>query len=133
MVRVVLRCQQTNATALALAHQSGNYQHASNGKTGVLVSAGGALLIGGANAIVAFFSGLGAGVYQATLVLFLAVPTSKPDRVEDRLDAALETVLGVLEDYGSLTWDEVERSTLAEKFHGYRITTTAAYSSSEQE
>jgi hypothetical protein len=46
----------------ALAHQQGNYQHASTGKTGVLVAAGGALLIGGANAIVGFFSGMGAGI-----------------------------------------------------------------------
>ena len=46
----------------ALAHQQGNYSYASSGKTGVLVAAGGALLIGGANAIVAFFSGLGAGI-----------------------------------------------------------------------
>ena len=46
----------------ALAHQQGNYQYASSGKTGVLVAAGGALLIGGANAIVGFFSGLGAGI-----------------------------------------------------------------------
>ena len=46
----------------ALAHHNGSYQHASNGKTGVLVSAGGALLIGGANAIVAFFSNLGSGI-----------------------------------------------------------------------
>ena len=43
----------------AVGHQQGNYGHASGGKTGVLVAAGGALLIGGANAIVAFFSGLG--------------------------------------------------------------------------
>lgn len=46
----------------ALAHQQGNYAYASSGKTGVLVAAGGALLIGGANAIIAFFSGLGAGI-----------------------------------------------------------------------
>lgn len=46
----------------ALAHQQGNYSAASGGKTGVLISAGGALLIGGANAIVAFFSSLGAGI-----------------------------------------------------------------------
>ena len=43
----------------AVAHQQGNYGYASGAKTGVLVSVGGALLIGGANAIVAFFSGLG--------------------------------------------------------------------------
>ena len=46
----------------ALAHQQGNYQYASSGKTGVLVAAGGALRIGGANASVGFFSGLGAGI-----------------------------------------------------------------------
>jgi hypothetical protein len=38
----------------ALAHHQGNYAHASTGKTGVLVAAGGALLIGGANAIITF-------------------------------------------------------------------------------
>jgi hypothetical protein len=46
----------------ALGHQSGNYSHTSTGKTGVLVAAVGALLIGGANAIIAFFSGLGSGI-----------------------------------------------------------------------
>ena len=46
----------------ALGHHQGNYSHASTGKTGVLVAAGGALLIGGANAIVTFFSNLGAGI-----------------------------------------------------------------------
>src|SRR3954470_23490094 len=43
----------------ALANQSGNYHYASSGKTGVLVCAGGAVLIGGANAIIGFFSTLG--------------------------------------------------------------------------
>ena len=47
----------------ALGHHGGNYSHTTNGKTGVLVSAGGAILIGGANAIVAFFSGLGAAIH----------------------------------------------------------------------
>ena len=47
----------------ALAHHQGNYSQVSSGKTGVLVSAGGALLIGGANAIVGFFSTLGAGIH----------------------------------------------------------------------
>lgn len=46
----------------AVAHQQGDYSYASSGKTGVLVAAGGALLIGGANAIVAFSSGLGSAI-----------------------------------------------------------------------
>jgi hypothetical protein len=47
----------------ALAHQNGNYHQAGNGKTGVLVAAGGALLIGGANAIVSFFATLGSTIH----------------------------------------------------------------------
>lgn len=47
----------------ALAHHQGNYSHATTGKTGVLVAAGGALLIGGANAILAFFANLGTGIH----------------------------------------------------------------------
>ncbi len=47
----------------ALAHHQGNYSHATTGKTGVLVAAGGALLIGGANAIIAFFANLGTGIH----------------------------------------------------------------------
>ena len=46
----------------ALAHHQGNYSQVSSGKTGVLVAAGGALLIGGANAIIGFFSTLGGGI-----------------------------------------------------------------------
>ncbi|HEX3827259.1 MAG TPA: DUF6112 family protein [Sporichthyaceae bacterium] len=46
----------------ALGHHQGNYSHASTGKTGVLVSAGGALLIGGANGIITFFSAMGAHI-----------------------------------------------------------------------
>lgn len=46
----------------ALGHHAGNYSRASSGKTGVVVAAGGALLIGGANGIVAFFSALGSQI-----------------------------------------------------------------------
>jgi hypothetical protein len=42
-----------------LGHHQGNYMHTTSAKWGVLVSAGGALLIGGANAIVGFFAALG--------------------------------------------------------------------------
>lgn len=46
----------------SLGHHNGNYSHTSTGKTGVLIAAGGAMLIGGANAIVAFFSALGSRI-----------------------------------------------------------------------
>jgi hypothetical protein len=75
---------------------------------------------------------MAAGAYQATLVLFVAVPQQKQPIAEDALDDALTTVLDVLEAYDALTWDEVERSTLAEKFHGYRIPATAAYTTTQE-
>ena len=46
----------------ALSHHSGSYAGASTGKVGVLVAMGGAVLIGGANAIVGFFAALGAQI-----------------------------------------------------------------------
>ena len=48
------------AIVWALGSNSSNPHMAGRGKTGVLVAAGAALLIGAANAIVTFFSGVGA-------------------------------------------------------------------------
>jgi MFS family permease len=47
------------AAMWALGHYSQNYQQAYNGRRGVLVSGAAALLIGGAQGIVNFFSNLG--------------------------------------------------------------------------
>lgn len=46
----------------AWGHHSGGHHAEANGKKGVLISAGAALLLGGANSIVAFFSALGTQV-----------------------------------------------------------------------
>ena len=46
----------------AIGQHFGSYAGTSTGKAGVLVSMGGAVLIGGANSIVAFFSALGAQI-----------------------------------------------------------------------
>ncbi|WP_330260903.1 hypothetical protein OG586_26325 [Streptomyces murinus] len=43
---------------MGLGHHSGSHQAEANGKKGVLVSAGAALLPGAANGVVAFFSTL---------------------------------------------------------------------------
>lgn len=48
-----------SAGVWAWGHHSGGHQAAANGKKGVLVSAGAALLLGAANGVVAFFSALG--------------------------------------------------------------------------
>jgi hypothetical protein len=47
----------------AWGHHSGGHQAEANGKKGVLVSAGAALLLGAANGVVAFFSTLGTQVH----------------------------------------------------------------------
>jgi hypothetical protein len=46
----------------ALSSHNGNSHYASRGKVGVVVSAGAALLIGGADAIVTFFQGAGSAI-----------------------------------------------------------------------
>ncbi len=48
-----------SAAVWALSSHAGNYHHAGVGKRGTLVSAGAALLIGAAPAIIAFFEDLG--------------------------------------------------------------------------
>ncbi|MBD0694032.1 DUF6112 family protein [Kitasatospora sp. NPDC048545] len=48
-----------SAGVWAWGHHSGGHQAEANGKKGVLVSAGAALLLGAANGVVSFFSGLG--------------------------------------------------------------------------
>lgn len=48
-----------SAAMWALSAQSGNYQHATVGKRGTLVSAAAAFLVGAAPAIIAFFENLG--------------------------------------------------------------------------
>jgi hypothetical protein len=52
-----------SAAVWAWGHHSGGHQAEANGKKGVLVSAGAALLLGSANGIVAFFSALGTQVH----------------------------------------------------------------------
>lgn len=51
-----------SAAVWALSSHAGNYHHAGMGKRGTLISAGAALLIGAAPAIVAFFEDLGNSV-----------------------------------------------------------------------
>jgi hypothetical protein len=48
-----------SAMVWAVSSNAGNYHGTSKGKTGVLVSAVAALLIGGANAIIGFFAAAG--------------------------------------------------------------------------
>jgi hypothetical protein len=48
-----------SAAVWALSSHSGNYQPAASGRRGTLVSAGAALLVGAAPAIIAFFENLG--------------------------------------------------------------------------
>ena len=48
-----------SAAAWALSSHAGNYHHAGMGKRGTLISAGAALLVGAAPAIISFFEDLG--------------------------------------------------------------------------
>lgn len=48
-----------SAAVWALSSHAGNYHHAGMGKRGTLISAGAALLVGAAPAVIAFFEDLG--------------------------------------------------------------------------
>ena len=48
------------------------------------------------------------------------------ERLEDALDANLDEVIAVLLDLPGLMWEQAERLALADIFHGYKITLTAA-------
>lgn len=52
-----------SAIVWAIGHHNGNGRYSDGGKTGVLVSCGGALLIGGANVLVTFFSAAGGALH----------------------------------------------------------------------
>jgi hypothetical protein len=52
-----------SALVWAISHHSGNGRGSDGGKTGVLVACGGALLIGGADLLVTFFSAAGAALH----------------------------------------------------------------------
>ena len=51
-----------SALVWVLSAHSGNSHYASRGRTGVLVAAGAAVLIGGADTLVAFFQNVGASI-----------------------------------------------------------------------
>ena len=51
-----------SAMVWAVSSNAGNYHGTSKGKTGVLVSAAAAILIGGANAIIGFFAAAGQSI-----------------------------------------------------------------------
>jgi hypothetical protein len=52
-----------SAAVWALSSHSGNYHHAGVGRRGTIVSAGAALLIGAAPAVIAFFENVGNSVH----------------------------------------------------------------------
>ncbi|MGC0315641.1 DUF6112 family protein [Kitasatospora acidiphila] len=60
---VVVGALAVSAGVWAWGHHSGGHQAEANGKKGVLVSAGAALLLGASNGVVAFFSTLGSQVH----------------------------------------------------------------------
>jgi len=60
---LVVGALAVSAGVWAWGHHSGGHQAEANGKKGVLVAAGAALLLGAANGIVTFFSALGTQVH----------------------------------------------------------------------
>lgn len=59
--------------------------------------------------------------------LWVLDPTTKPELIEDALDARLLEVIEALEQYEAFSWDTAERAVLAEVFSGWRMTITCIY------
>lgn len=67
---------------------------------------------------------LGLGWFTEELTLWVLTATTRPDQIEDDLDALLLQVLQVLEPLDSVRWDVAERLVLADTYDGYKITIT---------
>lgn len=77
------------------------------------------------SAVVPFLAG-DEPTYRCSVELWLLTPVTDPVKADDALDDILDDLLSALDAYPALTWDRAERSTLNEKYHGYRITAEAA-------
>ena len=70
---------------------------------------------------------LGLDWFVDQVELWVLTATSKPDLIEDDLDALLLDVMEALERLDSFTWDAAERGVLADTFDGYRLTITCIF------
>lgn len=59
--------------------------------------------------------------------LWVLDPTTKPELIEDALDARLLEVIEALEQYKEFAWEAADRAVLAEVFSGWRMTLTCIY------
>lgn len=65
------------------------------------------------------------GVFEVDIELWVLVGTEGVTRVDDALDDALDQVLGVLNARPDFLWESADRQTLADRYHGYKITAKA--------
>lgn len=70
---------------------------------------------------------LGLSWFIDQVELWVLTATSKPDLIEDDLDALLLDVMAALEPLDSFTWDVAERDVLADTFDGYRLAVTCIF------
>lgn len=62
-----------------------------------------------------------------TLQVWVLVPGTDVDKADDELDAMLVAVLEAFQGQREYHWTAAERGVLYEKFHGWRLDVTAAY------
>lgn len=73
------------------------------------------------------------GIWQHTIAVFVMVPQTDPERAEDALDNALDTLIECIEDlsFPGLTWTGAERVT-AGNLPAYEISLTITTARKEQ-
>lgn len=67
----------------------------------------------------------GLGWFTEELMLWVLTAATKPEEIEDDLDACLLAVLEVLEPLDWAGWDTAERLVLADTYDGYKLTLNA--------
>lgn len=59
--------------------------------------------------------------------MWVLTATTRPELIEDDLDALLLAVMEALEPLDSFSWDMAERGVLADAFDGYRLTISCVW------
>ncbi len=67
------------------------------------------------------------GVLSELVTLLVIVRESRPEAIDDALDAALLTVVAAIEDRSELSWTVATRTAVDDKFEGWSIPVTVTF------
>ena len=66
-------------------------------------------------------------VITETLTCLVLVRETRPDQIDDALDAAILEVVEAIEGQDALRWETADRTAIDDKFEGWTLSITATY------